>query len=99
MQSWRFFAQYGLLEFRLNNLSTTEIGVLRRYLGTLTILELAVPAAGENLDTDQASVWSRNRTELSDRFKLLDEWRRRLCGFIGVPPGPSLSSGTGSLVV
>jgi hypothetical protein len=99
MQSWRFFNVYGLFEFRLTNLSISEIAVVRRYLGTLTLLELAVPRAGDNLDTDQASVWTRNKEELTDRFKLLDEWRRRLCGFVGVPPGPSLSTGTGVLVV
>jgi len=99
MQSWRFFQVYGLLEFRLTNLSTFEIVVARRYLGTLLALELAVPAAAANLDTDQASMWTRNKSEMSDRMRLLDEWRRRLCGFLGVPPGPALSNGQPVLIV
>jgi hypothetical protein len=99
MQSWRFFQVYGLLEFRLTNLSAAEVAVVRRYLGTLLALELAVPAAAANLDTDQAAIWTRNRNEMSDRIKLLDEWRRRLCGFLGVPPGNALSGSTVSLVV
>lgn len=99
MQSWRFFQVYGLLEFRLNNLSTSEIAIARRYLGTLLTLELAVPAASDNLDTDQASMWTRNKSEVSDRIRLLDDWRRRLCGFLGVGAGPGLSSGTASLIV
>src|SRR5690242_21543866 len=99
MQSWRFFQVYGLLEFRLTNLSATEVAIVRRYLGTILALELAVPAAAANLDTDQAAVWTRNRTEMSDRIRLLDEWRRRLCGFLGVPPGNALTSCTVSLVV
>ena len=99
MQSWRFFQVYGLLEFRMNNLSDAELAIVRRYLGTLTMLELAVPHAGDNLDTDQASVWTRNRDELRDRAKLFDDWRRRLCGFFGVPPGPALMDGGISLVV
>ena len=99
MQSWRFFTAYGLLEFRLTNLSQSEITVARRYLGTLTTLEQAVPGAGDNLDTDQASVWTRNKAELGDRIDLFDGWRRRFCGFLGVPPGPSLSSRAGALVV
>jgi hypothetical protein len=98
-ETWRFFQVYGLLEFRLNNLSEFEIAVARRYLGTLLSLELAVPAAAANLDTDQASIWTRNKSEMSDRIQLLDEWRRRLCGFLGVPPGPSLSSGAPALIV
>ena len=99
MESWRFFTAYGLLEFKLTNLSPTELGVVRRYLVTLITLEVAVPASADNLDTDQASVWTHNRTESIDRLRLFDEWRRRLCGFIGIPPGPSLSSGTGRLII
>jgi hypothetical protein len=99
MQSWRFFQIYGLLEFRLSNLSDSEIAITRRYLGTLTTLEVAVPAASENLDTDQASMWTRNKDEVTDRIRLLDEWRQRLCGFLGVPTGPALSGGTIALVV
>jgi hypothetical protein len=99
MQSWRYFQIYGLLEFRLSNLSVSEIAIARRYLGTLTTLELAVPTTSENLDTDQAAVWTRNKNELSDRIRLLDEWRRRLCGFLGVPVGPDLAGGSVALVV
>ena len=98
-QSWRYFQSYGQLEFRLTNLADAEIAIVRRYLGTLTTLESAIPAASENLDTDQASIWKRNKEELNDRTRLLDEWRRRLCGFIGVIPGAALSSGTAILVV
>ena len=99
MQSWRYFQAYGLLEFRINNLVVNEDAVVRRYLATLTSLELAVPAASDNLDTDQAATWRRNKEELRDRVRLLDDWRRRLCGFIGVPPGPALSDGTAMLVI
>lgn len=99
MQSWRFFQVYGLLEFRMNNLSDAEAAVVRRYLGTLTVLELAIPRASENLDTDQAAVWTRNPNELRDRAKLFDDWRRRLCGFFGVPPGPAMADSGISLIV
>ena len=99
MESWRFFQVFGLMEFRLNNLSGFEIAVARRYLGSLLSFEAAVPAAAANLDTDQASLWTRNKTEMSDRMRLLDEWRRRLCGFLGVPPGPALLSGAPTLIV
>jgi len=99
MQNWRFFQVYGLLEFRMNNLSDAEAAVVRRYLGTLTVLELAVPRAGDNLDTDQAAVWTRNQAEVRDRTRLFDDWRRRLCGFFGVPPGPALNDSGISLIV
>jgi hypothetical protein len=99
LQSWRYFQVYGLLEFRLSNLSASELAIIRRYLGTLTSLELAVPATSDNLDTDQASMWTRNKDEVADRLRLLDEWRRRLCGFLGVTSGPALSSGSVALIV
>lgn len=98
-QNWRFFQVYGLLEYRINNLSDAETAVVRRYLGTLTLLEYAVPRAGENLDTDQAAVWTRNRDELRDRTRLFDDWRRRLCGFLGIPPGPALADSGITIVV
>ena len=98
-ESWRFFQTYGLLEFRMNNLSDSETTVVRRYLATLNALEQAIPSAGDNLDTDQAAVWTRNPDEPRDRAALLDDWRRRLCGFLGVPPGPALSTSGVSLVV
>jgi hypothetical protein len=99
MQSWRFFQVYGLMEFRMNNLSDAETAVVRRYLGTLIVLEHAVPHTGDNLDTDQAAVWTRNRDELRDRARLFDDWRRRLCGFFGIPPGPAMIDCGISLVV
>lgn len=99
MQNWRFFQTYGLLEFRMNNLSDAETAIVRRYLATLNSLEIAVPRSSEHLDTDQAAVWTRNRDELRDRAKLFDDWRRRLCGFFGVPPGPAMIDSGLSLVV
>jgi hypothetical protein len=51
------------------------------------------------LDTDEAAVWKRNPRELRDRRLLFDDWRRRLCGFLGVRPGPALGEGGLRLVV
>lgn len=98
-QGWRFFQAYGLLEYRLTNLSDAEVGVVRTYLSNLLGLESAIPAAATNLDTAQAAVWTRNASEIRDREALLDGWRRRLCGFLGVPPGPALADGRVTLVV
>lgn len=99
MQSWRFFQVYGLLEFRLTNLSDAEIHVVRRYLASLAPLEQAVPATSDSLDTDEASMWTRNKDEVADRLRLFDAWRRRLCGFLGVPLGPALGTGSATLIV
>ena len=88
MQTWRFYQAYGLLEFRMNNLSDSELAVARGYLATLSDLETAIPTSGANLDTDQAAVWNRNRDEVRDRTRLFDDWCRRLCSFLGIPTGP-----------
>jgi hypothetical protein len=97
--SWRFFQVYGLLEYRLNNLAEGEANVMRTYLATLTNLEVAIPRASDNLDTNQAAVWVRNQNEFRDRERLFDDWRIRLCAFLGIPPGPGLRSNTPNLIV
>lgn len=98
-QNWRFYQAYGQLEFRLNNLSASEEAIVRRYLSTLTGLEIGIPNAAANLDTDTAAVWSRNANELRDRTALFEQWRRRLCGFLGLPAGPDLAESGLTLVV
>ena len=99
LQGWRFYQVCGLLEYRLQYLSGSEEAVVRSYLTTLSALERAVVEASGNLDTDQAAVWTHNRDEVRDRVRLFDDWRRRLAGFMGVPPGPALGTGSIALVV
>jgi hypothetical protein len=96
-----WFSEYQAFEARVLQLTATEATVVQTYLGTLRSLEAAIPAAGANLDTDQASVWKHNKDEVRDRAVLFDSWRRRLCGFLGMPPGPDLrgSSANVRLVV
>lgn len=89
-QSWRFFSAYGVLEYRLSNLSNNEVAVARTYIGQLQALELGVIGSAANLDTEQAAAWHRNVNETTDRTRLFQDWRRRLAAFIGVPPGPDL---------
>jgi hypothetical protein len=96
---WRFFQAYGTLEYRMNNLTAAEAAVVLQYLSTLATLEAAVPPTSENLDTDSAAAWTHNANELRDRSNLFDSWRRRLCGFLGVPPGPALAQAGLTLVV
>lgn len=96
---WRFYTAYGQLEYRMNNLSPAEETVVLNYLTTLNQLEAAVPASSPNLDSDSAANWTHNPTEVRDRLRLLDEWRYRLCTFLGVPPGEGLSASGVSWVI
>jgi hypothetical protein len=97
--SWRFNQAYGTLEYRMNNLAPAEVVVTLQYLSTLATLEAMIPAAAENLDTESAAAWTHNAAETADRTRLFDGWRRRLCGFLGLPPGPALGDAGVSLVV
>lgn len=90
--------QYLALEYRLQHMSADEGAVVvNTYLANLTTLEAAIPAAGANLDTDEAAVWKHNKDEVSDRLALFDAMRRRLCQFLGVPPGPQFSASRNSI--
>jgi hypothetical protein len=88
------------LEHRLTHMRPEEENTLISvYLANLTQLESAVPGAGDNLDTDVAAVWTRNTREVQDRAALFDDWRRRMCGFIGISPGPWLGDGGNTIAL
>ncbi|NHO34261.1 hypothetical protein [Acetobacter fallax] len=97
--SWPYFAKYGTFEYKLNNLSDAEIEILRSMLMTLACLELGPSHAAQNLDTDKASVWTHNKTEVSERISLFNQQRLELIRFLGVEPGPGWSSGTIRFVI
>ena len=87
------------LEHRLTNLRAEEESTLiNTYLTTLATLEGQITGAGANLDTDAAGPWTHNRNEVADRTALFDLWRRRMCGFLGIAPGPALGDGVTRLV-
>ena len=90
---YRYFQADGQLEWRLLNLTPPEEAVVGTYLDTLAGMEAAIPAAAEALDTASAAGWTRNAGELAEREALFDGWRRRLCGFLGIPPGPFIAAG------
>lgn len=85
---------WATLEHRLNNMRAEEESILiNTYLANLNTLETQIPASGADLDTKTAAVWERNENQVADRAALFDDWRRRMCYFIGVAPGPSLRGG------
>src|SRR5579875_4057451 len=96
---WRFYQTYGALEYRLSNLSDAELAVITTMLATCTALELALVSTSDNLDTAEAAAWTHNPSEADDRLALLETWQRRLCSFLGVPPGPGLAQSRGSVML
>ena len=94
---FRYTTRYGQLEYILGSLLAVEEAVVRTtYLTNLALLETDIVGARVNLDTAQASVWTHNKNEQSDRERLFASWRLKLCSFMGVSPGPELE-GVGSL--
>lgn len=90
---------YQTLYHRLTHLTAeAESTVINVYLNNLIILEAAIVSASDNLDTDAAAVWKHNPREVSDRLALFDEWRRRLCVYIGLAPGPGLGGGSNTKI-
>lgn len=85
----------GVLEYRLDHLTDDEMEQVRAYLETLSELEDDLIGAKDNLDTAQVASLTNNPLELRTRMGLLDEWRRRLCAFLALPPGPALRRGRG----
>ncbi len=89
---------YQVLEYKLQSLSAAEGAVVvTTYLANLYTLETAIPGVSANLDTDEAAVWKHNKNELRDRDALFANWRRKLCAFLGVPPGPQFEGPSNTL--
>ncbi len=84
---------------RLTSLSAVEESILiTQYLTPLATLETDIPAAAQNLDTDVAAVWTHNKREVNDRVALFNRWRREMCSFLGMAPGPGIGTGVMQLV-
>ena len=92
-QSTRFFTNYGVLEYRLKNMSRAEGNVLVTvYLKNLLTLEQAILDAQDNIDFDKIAILGHNKTEVAERDAAMRYWSLRLCAFIGVPQGPKFAS-------
>lgn len=96
--SWRFFQSAGTIEWRLNTLTETERRRLRYFLTICQQMEQAVVRVSDDLDIQSVSVWTRNPRETTERLRLLEWWCRRLCGFLGLQPGPDLQE-TGAIII
>jgi hypothetical protein len=90
---WRLFPNSDRLESRLNQISPSDLVVLEKILCQLNSLEFAVFNAAQNLDVAGVGPVTMNPRELSQRQGIFAEWRRKLCGFLGIDHGPDLFGG------
>jgi hypothetical protein len=96
---YRFFQAEGFLEYRLTNASPAELQTIRQILSEIKPLRVGILGSAQNMDTDMAAVWTRNKNEAQDRKRLFNDWRAELCNFLGVPKGPGLSNVNSSRIV
>lgn len=91
---YRYYHQYLILEYRLDNMAPEEeTTLIDKYLTYCNSLETDIPTASENLDTDRAAVWYHNKYEVRDRFALYKLWCTRLMDYLEVWGPARLMSG------
>lgn len=79
----------------LNSLSDyAETRIRSFYLPALMAREIEIQGAADNLDTDKAAVWQRNKQEVAERRALFTQLRIDLCAFLGFPPGSGIAGGS-----
>lgn len=90
---YRYYQQFLILEYRMNNLAPDEeTTLINVYLSNLSSLEAAILTASSNLDTLRAAVWWHNPNEIQDRYGLYNLWQKKLIEFMGVTPIGPLTS-------
>jgi hypothetical protein len=91
--------QYLALEYRLQTLSATEGGVVvNTYLTPLNTLEQAILTFAAQVNIDVAAVFTRNKKTMDEARLAFDDWRGRLCDYLGIEPGPGLNGKAGSAI-
>lgn len=84
---------------RLTTLSASEESVLvNTFLANISLMEAALAASYDCMDTAKAGIWEANPREFEERTALMNKFRRDMCAFLGLPPGPGLKSGANMLV-
>jgi hypothetical protein len=88
----RFSQWYGRLEWLMENSSSDEEVVVRKFLTELRQLDDDVFNSRVNIDTDAAAIWKHNSNEINDRIFLFNHKRVELCDFFKIPFGGSDTS-------
>ncbi len=96
---YRFFVEYGTMEYRMTNMSPAEYQTARGILAQCFSIETAIGGMYATLNVDTAAVFKRNANELRDRQAQYTYWRKELCRFIGLEPGPGLRGGNAMQII
>ncbi len=96
---YRFFVEYGTMEYRMSNMSSAEYQTARGLLAQCFAIETAIGGMFSTLNVDTAAVFKRNANELRDRQAQYTYWRLELCRFIGLEAGPGLRGGNTMQVI
>lgn len=84
--------QYLAIEYRLQNLSVDEGNyLLTTYVQPLLQMQAQFTNATATLNIGVAGPYVRNPKEMRERRKAYDDWRRLLCRFFDVDPGPGIT--------
>ncbi len=87
-----FLPNYQVLELRMNSLTASEFSrVSNLYLANLLQIEQDIFNTRLTVNIDTAAIYKRNLNEGRERHAEFDWWRRQLCKFFGIMPGPELS--------
>jgi hypothetical protein len=91
--------QYLALDYRLQTLSVDEGNVVvNTYLTPLYTLEQAIPTFAAQVYIGVAAVFTRNPQTMKEARLAFDDWRLRLCDFLGIEPGPGLQGKGGNSI-
>lgn len=89
--------QYLALDYRLQTLSATEGGVVvNSYLTPLYTLETTINTFAAQVNIGTAAAFIRNPETMREARQAFDDWRRRLCDFLGIEYGPYLQNRSGN---
>lgn len=96
---YRYYTQYLILEYRLNNLDPIEeTTLIDQYISNCNSAYTAIQTASNNLDTDRAAVWWHNKQEVKDRFDLYKLQCQLMIQFLGLDSPGKMTNGISMVV-
>ena len=96
---YRYYTQYLILEYRLDNLDPDEeTTLINDYILNCNLSHAAIQTSSFNLSTDRAAVWWHNKREVKDRFELYKLQCQLMIQFLGLDSPGKLINGISMVV-